>query len=136
MARFAANLSMMFTEVDFPERFERAAKAGFELAELHCAHGYILATFLSPVTNTRTDEYGGSIENRLRYPLEVFDACRAVWPDERPMSVRISDGCVGSFFRMLQTRPRSITAIRSASSINSSRSVEIRRTAIPCSAIL
>lgn len=77
-------------KADFVAAFERAARAGFDLAELHCAHGYILATFLSPITNKRTDEYGGSIENRLRYPLEVFDACRAVWPEERPMSVRIS----------------------------------------------
>jgi anthraniloyl-CoA monooxygenase len=75
---------------DFVAAFERAARAGFDLAELHCAHGYILATFLSPVTNKRGDEYGGSIENRLRYPIEVFDACRAVWPKNRPMSVRIS----------------------------------------------
>ncbi|MEK9643977.1 MAG: bifunctional salicylyl-CoA 5-hydroxylase/oxidoreductase [Alphaproteobacteria bacterium] len=77
-------------KADFVAAFERAARAGFGLAELHCAHGYVLATFLSPVTNKRTDEYGGSIENRLRYPLEVFDACRAVWPEDRPMSVRIS----------------------------------------------
>ena len=66
-----------------------AARAGFDMAELHCAHGYVLATFLSPFTNKRTDEYGGSIDNRMRFPLEVFDACRAVWPKERPMSVRV-----------------------------------------------
>lgn len=77
-------------KADFVAAFERAARAGFDMAELHCAHGYLLATFLSPVTNRRTDEYGGSIENRLRYPLEVFDACRAAWPKDRPMSVRIS----------------------------------------------
>ena len=77
-------------KADFVAAFERAARAGFHMAELHCAHGYVLATFLSPFTNQRSDEYGGSIENRLRYPLEVFDACRAVWPEERPMSVRIS----------------------------------------------
>jgi anthraniloyl-CoA monooxygenase len=70
--------------------FVRAARAGFDMAELHCAHGYLLAGFLSPVTNHRSDEYGGSMENRLRYPLEVFDACRAAWPDDRPMSIRIS----------------------------------------------
>ncbi|PPR09879.1 MAG: Salicyloyl-CoA 5-hydroxylase [Alphaproteobacteria bacterium MarineAlpha11_Bin1] len=75
---------------EFVAGFERAARAGFDMAELHCAHGYVLATFLSPFTNRRTDEYGGSLPNRLRYPLEVFDACRAVWPEERPMSVRIS----------------------------------------------
>jgi anthraniloyl-CoA monooxygenase len=60
------------------------------MLELHMAHGYLLASFLSPVTNRRRDEYGGSLENRLRFPLEVFDACRRAWPADRPMSVRIS----------------------------------------------
>ena len=69
---------------------ERALEAGFDLVELHCAHGYLLSTFLSPLTNRRTDDYGGSLEARLRYPLEVFDAMRSVWPDDKPMSVRIS----------------------------------------------
>jgi anthraniloyl-CoA monooxygenase len=68
----------------------RAARAGFDLLELHCAHGYLLSGFLSPLTNRRTDAYGGSLEKRLRFPLEVFDAIRAVWPEERPMTVRIS----------------------------------------------
>ncbi|ANB09140.1 salicylyl-CoA 5-hydroxylase [Streptomyces ambofaciens] len=68
----------------------RAARAGFDLLELHCAHGYLLSGFLSPLTNHRTDAYGGSPEKRLRFPLEVFDAVRAVWPQERPMTVRIS----------------------------------------------
>ncbi|MER6735164.1 bifunctional salicylyl-CoA 5-hydroxylase/oxidoreductase [Streptomyces puniciscabiei] len=68
----------------------RAARAGFDLLELHCAHGYLLSGFLSPLTNRRTDAYGGSLERRLRFPLEVFDAVRAVWPAERPMTVRIS----------------------------------------------
>jgi len=67
-----------------------AAEAGFDWLELHCAHGYLLASFISPLTNLRTDEYGGSLENRCRYPLEVFRAMRAAWPAERPMSVRIS----------------------------------------------
>ena len=60
------------------------------MLELHCAHGYLLSSFITPLRNQRTDEYGGSLENRLRYPLEVFRAMRAVWPAERPMSVRIS----------------------------------------------
>ncbi|NNE21593.1 MAG: bifunctional salicylyl-CoA 5-hydroxylase/oxidoreductase [Rhizobiales bacterium] len=67
-----------------------AARAGFDMLELHCAHGYLLSSFISPVTNRRTDEYGGSLANRMRYPLEVFSAVRAVWPDDRPISVRIS----------------------------------------------
>ncbi len=68
----------------------RAADAGFDWLELHCAHGYLLSAFICPLTNQRTDEYGGSLENRCRYPLEVFAAMRAVWPEDRPMSVRIS----------------------------------------------
>jgi anthraniloyl-CoA monooxygenase len=67
-----------------------AARAGFDLLEVHCAHGYLLSSFLSPLTNRRTDRYGGSTAARLRYPLEVFDAIRAVWPEERPVTVRIS----------------------------------------------
>jgi anthraniloyl-CoA monooxygenase len=68
----------------------RGERAGFDMLELHCAHGYLLASFISPLTNRRTGEYGGSLENRLRYPLEVFDAMREVWPSHKPMSVRIS----------------------------------------------
>jgi anthraniloyl-CoA monooxygenase len=67
-----------------------AVAAGFDLLELHCAHGYLLSSFLSPLANARTDSYGGSLEARARFPLQVFDACRAAWPAERPMSVRIS----------------------------------------------
>ncbi|MHC4853394.1 MAG: oxidoreductase, partial [Planctomycetota bacterium] len=67
-----------------------AIDAGFDLIELHMAHGYLLSSFLSPLSNKRTDEYGGSLENRMRYPMEVFAAVRAVWPQEQPMSVRIS----------------------------------------------
>ncbi|MFI6559882.1 bifunctional salicylyl-CoA 5-hydroxylase/oxidoreductase [Streptomyces sp. NPDC050534] len=74
----------------FTASARRAADAGFDLLELHCAHGYLLSGFLSPLTNRRTDGYGGSPENRLRFPLEVFDAVREVWPDEKPMTVRIS----------------------------------------------
>ncbi|MFJ8862460.1 bifunctional salicylyl-CoA 5-hydroxylase/oxidoreductase [Streptomyces sp. NPDC102451] len=74
----------------FTEAARRAARCGFDLLELHCAHGYLLSGFLSPLTNLRTDAYGGPLENRLRFPLEVFDAVRAVWPDDRPMTVRIS----------------------------------------------
>jgi anthraniloyl-CoA monooxygenase len=65
-------------------------EAGFDMVELHAAHGYLLSSFLTPLQNTRTDGYGGSLENRLRYPLEVFAAMRATWPSDRPMSVRIS----------------------------------------------
>jgi anthraniloyl-CoA monooxygenase len=81
----------------FAEAARAAARAGFDLLELHCAHGYLLSSFLSPLTNRRTDRYGGSLAGRLRYPLEVFDAIRAVWPRERPMTVRISatDWCEG-----------------------------------------
>ncbi|MGE0802508.1 MAG: bifunctional salicylyl-CoA 5-hydroxylase/oxidoreductase, partial [Lautropia sp.] len=75
---------------DFVAATRRAAAAGFDWLELHCAHGYLLSSFISPLTNLRTDEYGGSLENRLRYPLEVFHAVRAVWPERLPMSVRIS----------------------------------------------
>ncbi len=75
---------------DFAQAARRADRAGFDMIELHAAHGYLLATFLSPLTNRRTDEYGGSVENRLRFPLEVFRAVRAAWPDDKPMSVRIS----------------------------------------------
>jgi anthraniloyl-CoA monooxygenase len=69
---------------------ERGERCGFDMLELHCAHGYLLASFISPLTNTRADEYGGSLENRLRFPLEIFEALRAAWPSHKPMSVRIS----------------------------------------------
>jgi anthraniloyl-CoA monooxygenase len=64
--------------------------AGFDMIELHCAHGYLLSSFLTPVSNKRADEYGGPVENRMRYPIEIFTAMRDVWPDEKPMSVRVS----------------------------------------------
>jgi anthraniloyl-CoA monooxygenase len=69
---------------------EAAERAGFDLLELHCAHGYLLSSFISPVSNQRTDAYGGSLAGRLKYPLEVFAAVRAVWPPHKPMTVRIS----------------------------------------------
>jgi anthraniloyl-CoA monooxygenase len=75
---------------DFVRSTAMAAQAGFDWLELHCAHGYLLSSFISPLTNQRTDEYGGSLENRLRYPLEVFSAMRSAWPEHLPMSVRIS----------------------------------------------
>ncbi|MFD4527700.1 bifunctional salicylyl-CoA 5-hydroxylase/oxidoreductase [Streptomyces sp. NPDC058470] len=75
---------------DFVGAARRGAEAGFDLLELHCAHGYLLSSFLSPTANRRTDEYGGPLENRLRFPLEVFDAVRVAWPAGRPMIVRIS----------------------------------------------
>jgi anthraniloyl-CoA monooxygenase len=68
----------------------RGADAGFDLLELHCAHGYLLASFLSPLTNRRADDYGGSLDNRCRYPLEVLRALRAAWPARRPLAVRLS----------------------------------------------
>lgn len=75
---------------DYVRSSELAVEAGFDLLEVHMAHGYLLASFISPLTNQRDDEYGGTLENRMRFPLEVFDACRAAWPAEKPMSVRVS----------------------------------------------
>lgn len=74
----------------FAAAASRAASADFDLLELHCAHGYLLSSFLSPLTNRREDEYGGSVDNRCRFPLQVFAAIRAVWPQQKPISVRIS----------------------------------------------
>ena len=75
---------------EFVRSTELAVDCGFDMVELHCAHGYLLSSFITPLANQRDDEYGGSLENRLRFPLEVFTAMRAAWPAERPMSVRIS----------------------------------------------
>jgi len=75
---------------DFIRSTKYADQAGFDMLELHMAHGYLLASFISPLTNQRTDAYGGSIENRMRFALEVFRACRAAWPQRKPMSVRVS----------------------------------------------
>src|SRR5690606_5273149 len=77
-------------KADFVAATKRAAEAGVDWLELHCAHGYLLSSFLSPLTNRRDDEYGGSYENRARYPLEVFHAVREVWPQDKPISVRLS----------------------------------------------
>jgi anthraniloyl-CoA monooxygenase len=81
---------MQTVKAEFVAAVERAARIGFDMIEMHAAHGYLLASFISPLTNTRTDTYGGSLENRMRFPLEVFRAMREAWPKERPMSVRIS----------------------------------------------
>ncbi|HYU89924.1 MAG TPA: bifunctional salicylyl-CoA 5-hydroxylase/oxidoreductase [Gemmatimonadales bacterium] len=75
---------------DFVRAARMAEQAGFDILEIHFAHGYLLASFISPLTNHRTDEYGGSLANRMRFPLDVFDAVRAVWPEHKPISVRIS----------------------------------------------
>jgi anthraniloyl-CoA monooxygenase len=75
---------------DFQRSTVFAEQAGFDMVEIHMAHGYLLASFISPLTNHRKDEYGGSIENRMRFPLEVWNACRKAWPEKKPMSVRIS----------------------------------------------
>jgi anthraniloyl-CoA monooxygenase len=75
---------------DYEAAATRALAAGFDMLEIHMAHGYLLASFISPLTNVRTDSYGGSLENRMRLPLEVFDRVRAVWPADRPIGVRIS----------------------------------------------
>lgn len=74
----------------YADATRRALQAGFDLVEVHMAHGYLLSSFLSPVSNVREDEYGGSLGNRLRFPLEVLDAVRGAWPEDRPVFVRIS----------------------------------------------
>ncbi len=81
---------MDMVKAQFVDATEMAARAGFDMVELHAAHGYLISSFISPVSNIRTDDYGGSLENRMRYPLEVFAAMRAAWPAGKPMSVRIS----------------------------------------------
>ncbi|MDN2679718.1 bifunctional salicylyl-CoA 5-hydroxylase/oxidoreductase [Janthinobacterium sp. SUN033] len=90
VARAATESDLARIEQDFVRATLAAAVAGFDWLELHCAHGYLLSSFISPLTNRRTDEYGGSLENRCRYPLRVFRAMRAAWPQDKPMSVRIS----------------------------------------------
>ncbi len=93
--RLPAPAAMTRREMDavreqFVSATRMGAEAGFDMLELHAAHGYLLSSFLTPVSNRRTDEYGGALENRLRYPLEIFTAMRDAWPVDRPMSVRIS----------------------------------------------
>ena len=88
--REMTRVDMEQVKLDFVRATERAVEAGFDLVELHFAHGYLLSTFISPLTNRRVDEYGGDLAKRMRYPLEVLDAVRAAWPSERPISVRIS----------------------------------------------
>src|SRR5579863_3286618 len=90
MPREATREDMVRIQADFVDATRRAVAAGFDWLELHCAHGYLLSSFISPLTNRRTDTYGGSLANRCRYPLEVFRAMREVWPADKPMSVRIS----------------------------------------------
>ena len=89
-SRAMTEADMARIKADFVAATHRAAAAGFDWLELHCAHGYLLSSFISPLTNHRTDAYGGSLANRLRYPLEVFHAVRDAWPTHLPMSVRIS----------------------------------------------
>jgi anthraniloyl-CoA monooxygenase len=88
--REATHDDLQRVKADFVSAVRRGVAAGFDWLEFHCAHGYFLSSFISPLTNQRKDEYGGSLENRCRYPLEVFRAMREVWPCEKPMSVRIS----------------------------------------------
>ena len=76
--------------LDFVHAAQMAQEAGFDLLQLHFAHGYLLASFLSPLTNLRCDEYGGDLERRMCFPLEVFDAVRAVWPEHKPISVALT----------------------------------------------
>ena len=90
MPREMTHADMDAVKSQFVHAAEMGVRAGFDMLELHCAHGYLLSAFITPLTNRRSDAYGGSLENRLRFPLEVFRAVRAVWPAERPISVRIS----------------------------------------------
>ena len=89
-ARAMTRADMDRVREEFVAATEMAAHAGFDMLEIHCAHGYLLSSFITPLTNWRSDQYGGALENRMRYPLEIFRAVRAVWPAEKPISVRIS----------------------------------------------
>ena len=88
--RVMSRADMETVRDQFARSTAMAIESGFDMLELHCAHGYLLSSFITPLANQRTDDYGGSLDNRLRFPLEVFIAMRAIWPSERPMSVRIS----------------------------------------------
>ncbi len=90
IAKAVTKIEMETIKQQFVQATKDCIDIGIDWIELHCAHGYLLSEFISPLTNQRTDEYGGSLDNRLRYPLEVFKAMRAVWPADKPMSVRIS----------------------------------------------
>ncbi|MBS0304821.1 MAG: bifunctional salicylyl-CoA 5-hydroxylase/oxidoreductase [Proteobacteria bacterium] len=90
LPREMTRADMQRITADFVAAARRGAEAGFDILELHCAHGYLLSCFLSPLANRRSDAYGGSLEQRARYPLEVFAALRAVWPDDKPIAVRLS----------------------------------------------
>ena len=81
---------MALVRAQFVASAEMAARCGFDMLEIHAAHGYLLSSFITPLTNRRTDQYGGTLENRMRYPLEIFQAARAVWPAHKPISMRIS----------------------------------------------
>ena len=89
-ARAMTRADMDRVREEFVAATEMAARAVFDMLEIHCAHGYLLSSFITPLTNWRSDQYGGALENRMRYPLEIFRAVRAVWPAEKPISVRIS----------------------------------------------
>jgi anthraniloyl-CoA monooxygenase len=89
-ARAMTRADMDRVRDEFVAAAEMAARAGFDMLEIHCAHGYLLSSFITPLTNWRTDQYGGVLQNRMRYPLEIFEAVRAAWPAEKPVSVRIS----------------------------------------------
>jgi len=128
---------------DFVRATRMAEEAGFDLLELHLAHGYLLSTFLSPLTNVRKDEYGGPLENRMRYPLEVFDAVRSVWPAHKPMSVRVSatDWVAGGFepvdavqlARALQSRGCDVIDVSAGQTVPHARPVYGRQFQTPFS---
>jgi anthraniloyl-CoA monooxygenase len=90
MPREMTRADMDTVREEFVRSAQMAARAGFDWLELHYAHGYLMSSFITPLTNKRTDDYGGSLENRMRFPLEVFRAVRKVWPDDKPISVRVS----------------------------------------------